>query len=226
MIIDSTSPTSATGASVAERAETALLDLVADRAFSTIGLADLAERAAVGLADLRRLYDRPVDVLVGFTRRIDVAVLDGGDPETAAGGRRDRLFDVLMRRFDLLAPHRAGLRGLARSARRDPRLALRLTTLVVGSQVWMLEASGVATGGLVGAFRAPVLAAALARVIPVFLDEADPALPKTMKAVDETLDRLVRLDRRVTGLAGFCRRSAPPAGEGSEGNGGEREKTA
>ena len=38
---------------------------------------------------------------------------------------RERLFDVLMRRLEALAPHRDAVRSLLRSARRNPPLALR-----------------------------------------------------------------------------------------------------
>ena len=102
-----------------DRAETALFELLADHPFAEIRLAAIAERAGVPLADLRAAYDGPLDILSGFARRIDVAVLAGDDPSMAGESRRERLLDALMRRFDLLAPHRAGLAGLRRSARRD-----------------------------------------------------------------------------------------------------------
>jgi hypothetical protein len=195
--------------SLSERAETAFFALLADRSFHAIGFDDIAAKAGVGLADLRRLYDRPIDLVAGFSRRIDVAVLAGGDPEQAAAGRRDRLFDALMRRFDLLAPHRAGLRGLARSARTDPLLAAKLVSLVVGSQRWMLAAAGIGTAGPVASFRAPALAAGFARVVPVFLDDEDPGLARTMKALDETLTTLGRIEDRVGAFFDRCRSWKP-----------------
>lgn len=195
--------------------ESALLDRLAEVPFAEIRLADVASAAGASLADLRRHYDGPLAILSGFARRIDVGVLAGTDASLAAEPVRDRLFDALMRRFDLLSPHRAGLRGLRRSARRDPVLALHLTRLVVGSQAWMLQSAGVATGGLVGRLRAPVLAAALVRLMPIFLAEEEEGLPKTMAALDETLKRLEKAEGRVARFrarfAGKCRRSAPNA---------------
>jgi len=90
------------------RIETALLDLVADRPFRDVRLAEVAERAGVPLADLRRAYDGPFDVLSGFARRIDVGVLAGEDASMRGEPIKQRLADALMRRFDLLAPHRPG----------------------------------------------------------------------------------------------------------------------
>ena len=179
------------------RIEDALFDLLATTDFGNIRLGDLAAKADVSLADLRRAYESPLDVLSGFARRIDVAVLEGIDPAMAGEPVKDRLFDAAMRRFDLLAPHRAGLAGLERSARRDPRLALHLARMVVGSQAWLLEASGVSAAGPRGRAKAVAMAAALARVVPVFLAEAEPGLPKTMAALDGALDRLGRVAERV-----------------------------
>lgn len=199
--------------SVTERAETALLALLAERPFAEIGIAEIAERGGVSLADLRRAYEGPFDVLSGFARRVDVAVLDGLDPAMAGEPVKDRLFDALMKRFDLLAPHRAGLAGLRRSARRDPILAVHLARLVIGSQAWTLEASGVPAAGPRGVAKAAALAAALARIVPAFLDEEDAGLPRTMAALDAALDRLGRLAGRVRrveetvgGVFAACRR--------------------
>lgn len=185
--------------------EDALLGRVAEVPFAAISLADVAGVAGVSLAELRRRFDGRFDILTSFARRIDVAVLAGEDASLAAEPVRDRLFDALMRRFDLLAPHRAGLRGLERSARRDPALALHLTRLVVGSQAWLLQSAGATSGGLLGRLRAPILAAALLRLLPVFLADEEAGLPKTMAALDETLKSLEKTQARVRRLkARFC----------------------
>ena len=196
-----------------DRAETALLELLADHPLAEIRLAAIAERAGVSLADLRAAYDGPLDILSGFARRIDVAVLAGDDPSMAGESRRERLLDALMRRFDLLAPHRAGLAGLRRSARRDPVLAVHLGRLVIGSQAWILEAAGISSGGLLGRLRAPVLAAALARLAPTFLADEGEGLPKTMAALDAMLADLERLERRARGVLARVPGCRPRAAE-------------
>lgn len=202
------------------RIEDALLGLVADRRFGEIGLGEIAAAAGTDLATLRRAFDGKIAILESFARRIDVAVLAGGDPD---GGdeTHDRLFDALMRRFDRLAPHRPGLRGLERSARRDPILAAHLARIAIGAQAWMLEAAGIPTGGTIGRLRAPVLAAALARLLPVFLADEGAELPKTMAALDATLKRLAGLERRVGRVRDLCGRFGgrcrkPPATDVAE----------
>jgi hypothetical protein len=213
--------------------ETAFLAAAATKAFSEIDLSAVAAEAGASLADVRRLYDGPLDVLAAFARRIDVAVIEGTDASLASEPARERLFDALMRRFDLLAPHRAGLAGLRRSARRDPVLAMALARLVVGSQAWVLRSAGISTGGLVGRLRAPALAAALARIVPVFLAEEDAGLPKTMAALDEALTSLGKAEARVTDVTtrlgrwwSRCRAAAAtPAGATEAGGDGDATST-
>ena len=58
---------------------------------------------------------------------------------------RERLFDVLMRRLEALAPYKDAVRSLMRSARRNPGLALALNGMALRSQRWMLTAAGIGT---------------------------------------------------------------------------------
>src|SRR5262245_48174300 len=102
----------------------ALMSLLSTRDFAQIGLADVAREAGVSLGALRASYDGKLGILADFSKRIDEAVLAGGPAE--GGEARDRLFEVMMRRFDALAPHKPALRNLARAARRDLNLACAL----------------------------------------------------------------------------------------------------
>lgn len=180
--------------------EAAFLNAVAGGDVGDVKLERVAAEAGVGLAEVRRLYDGPFDIFAAFARRIDVEVLAGIDPSLGGEPVRERLFDALMRRFDLLAPHRAGLKGLARAARRDPAWALLLARLVIGSQGWLLQSAGIATGGVLGRAKVVASAAALVRVVPVFLDDGDAGLAKTMAAVDAALGRLGAAETRVRDL--------------------------
>ena len=84
--------------------------LIAEKGFAEVTLRDVAAAAGLGLADLYRLYPDKVALAAAFMARIDAEVLAGTprqiDPEETA---RDRLFDVMMRRYDALQPHRAAL---------------------------------------------------------------------------------------------------------------------
>jgi AcrR family transcriptional regulator len=198
----------------------ALMALCAERDFARIGLAEIAAGADVTLAQLRGAYDGKMAILADFARRIDAAVLAGDDPGMAEEPARERLFDVVMRRFDALTPHKAGVAGLMKAARRDPLLAPALNRIALTSQRWMLTAAGLDRGGLPGLARAQALALAYAQVLPVWLEETDTGLPKTMAALDTQLKRLERagtmlgrVESALCRLSGRGRRSheTPPA---------------
>src|SRR5712691_11156015 len=116
----------------------ALFALLAEQAFEDISYADLAARAGVSLATLRDEFGAKLPIVAAYLKAIDREVLAGGDADMAEESPRERLFDVLMRRLEALAPHKAAIRSLMRSARRHPGLALALNMTTVRSMKWML----------------------------------------------------------------------------------------
>jgi hypothetical protein len=111
------------------------------------------------------------------------------DPDMAEESPRERLFDVLMRRLDLLAPYKDAMRSLVRSARTNPGLALALNSLAVSSQQWMLTAAGIGASGPKGALRAQGLAVLYANVLRTWVDDLDEGQARTLAALDRELAR-------------------------------------
>jgi hypothetical protein len=115
---------------------------------------------------------------------------------------RDRLFDVLMRRLEVMAPYKDAVRSMLRSARRNPGLALALNAMAVRSQSWMLEAAGIGASGARGALRAQGGALMFARVVQAWLDADDDenATDRAMAALDRGLSSAERWDGFVGDL--------------------------
>jgi AcrR family transcriptional regulator len=176
-------------ASDRDRIIAAFMALLGEQGFEEIGYADIAARAGVSLADLRGMFGSKLSILAAYLRGVDQTVLAGGDADMAEEPARERLFDVLMRRIETLAPQRAAIRSLMRSARRHPGLAFALNGLAVRSQRWMLAAADIAAPGPRGALRAQGLALLFARVLRTFLDDDDEGLARTMAALDRALAR-------------------------------------
>jgi hypothetical protein len=136
-------------------------------------------------------------------------VLAGGDGDMAEESARERLFDVLMRRLELLAPHREAVRSLTRSAARNPGLALALGCQAVRSQQWMLTAAGISASGPRGLIRAQGMACLYANVLRTWVDDDDPGLARTLAALDRELARGQRMAGLLDELCripeGLCR---------------------
>jgi len=171
----------------------ALLALLADKPFEAIGFADVAARAGVSLAALRQEFSSTLAILAAHIKATDRAVLGADMSDMAEEPERERLFDVLMRRLEVLAPHREAVRSLLRSARRDPPLAVALNGLAVRSQQWMLTAAGIGASGPRGVVRAQGLAVLFASLLRTWVRDEDPGLARTMAALDRALARGQRL---------------------------------
>ena len=61
--------------------------LLAERDVGGIGLADVADRARVSLAELREAFDGKLAILAAFTKAIDGRVLEGGPADARATAR-------------------------------------------------------------------------------------------------------------------------------------------
>ncbi|MBB5752030.1 TetR family transcriptional regulator [Prosthecomicrobium pneumaticum] len=199
----------------------ALLALLAERSFETIGLDAIAAKAGVTLGAVRAQYDGKLAILADFVRRTDRTVLDAEGGAVEGDTARERLFELVMRRLDTIEPHKAALASLERSARRQPALALCLNDLARTSARFTLAAAGIPAEGLRGAARVQGLVLLGLRVLAVWKDDTDPDLSKTMSALDHELDRAEAIERRLDRVVGgacriarrFERRRAHPAPE-------------
>ena len=187
-----------------DRIIAALMALVAERSIEEVGFADIAGRAGVSLADLRQEFGGKLAIVAACVKDIDRKVLAGGDADLAEEPPRERLFDVLMRRLEALAPHRTAIKSLMRSARRHPSLALALNSLAVRSQQWMLTAANIDAAGPRGWLRAQGVAFLYARVLRTFVEDDDPGLARTMAALDRTLGRGQRWSGYLDDLCNFA----------------------
>jgi len=183
-----------------DKAIDALMALLAEHSFEQIGLAEIAGRAGIKLSQLRAEFGSTLAILRGHIKDIDRAVLAGGDADMAEEPPRERLFDVLMRRLEALAPYKETVRSIMRSARRNAGLALALNAMAVRSQAWMLEAAGIGASGARGALRAQGAALMFARVLTVWIDDDEEGLDRTMAALDRGLSSAERWDGFVGDL--------------------------
>ncbi len=162
----------------------AALKLAAKRPWSAIALADIAEEAGLSLADLYVLYPSREAVVGAVVRRIDRGVLESVAKDRPEGGVRDRLFDVIMRRFDAMQGDREGLRSILRGTACDPLSAAHGALRLRRSMQAMLEAAGIPTGGISGALRVKGLSALYLWTLRTWLTDETADRAKTMAALD------------------------------------------
>lgn len=170
----------------------AALALARTQAWRSVSLSDIADQAGVSLAQVYATFPSKSAIIGGFMKRIDRQVLDGGAVD-ATDPTRDRLFEVLMRRFDALAPHKEAVAAILGGMCAEPVAALVQVPRVLGSMAWMLEAAHLPAEGLLGLVRMEGLALIYANALRVWLTDDTPDMAKTMAALDQGLRRAERL---------------------------------
>lgn len=199
------------------RVAAAAMRLAAGEGWRNTGLLAIARAAGVPPGAFYRRFPSRSDVLAAVSRVADTAVLADDAPVGPDESARDRLFDVMMRRYDALLPYRDGLRSVVRDLRREPLTALAFSRHFGRSMAWMLRAAGVEADRTGGALFVAGLGAVQARVMRVFLEDDSADLSRTMAALDSELRRAERWAgalRRRSGRASPTESPPPPQGTG------------
>jgi AcrR family transcriptional regulator len=170
----------------------AMLALVAAEGWRRVSLAAIAEAAGLPILQVYRLFPSRTAILCGFFRRIDEAALAvplDAEPDEKP---RDRVFDLLMRRFDALQPYRAALSALRRDLPSDPLSALALGGALLCSMRLTLETAGIATGGIGGIVAVKLTAASYLAALHTWSRDESPDLAPTMATLDRRLRGIER----------------------------------
>jgi hypothetical protein len=153
--------------------------------------------AGVSVIKAARAKDLPLDTArIRFASRDSILLRFGQHADALAlaeaadtGPVRERLFDLLMRRFDALQTHRAGVLALLRGLPADPPTALLLGAATAKSMGWMLQAAGVKTSGLSGMLATEGLVAVWLYALNAWQRDDSADLSTTMAALDRALTR-------------------------------------
>lgn len=176
----------------------AALALASEAGWRSLSLVEVAKRAGVPLVDCYRIIPDKSALLGLLLADTDAIMLRDGaaDPADAP---RDRLFDVMMRRFDGLQARRAGMVAIVRGLPSDPVGAARLAPRLARSLAWMLQSAGFSTAGVSGALRLKVLGAVYLCALRAWVDDETADMARTMAALDRALRRAESLAEMLPG---------------------------
>ena len=172
--------------------ETAL-GLASKARWSSISLREITAAAGVLPAEMYSLYPSKIEILKAYFASVDAAVLKtkfAFDPEDSP---RDRLFDVLMRRFDALSDDRDAVVSILAALRSDPMSTLCLAPGIYRSMRWMLETAEISTSGPNGCLTVKGLVALWFATLRIWERDESEDMARTMAALDKNLRRAERL---------------------------------
>jgi hypothetical protein len=164
--------------------------------WSRVTVADAAREAGLPLDRARARFPVRACILDKLGLLADQAALVD---EGSTGTTREKLFDILMRRFDVLQQYRGGVRTVLRGLPFDPALALLLAARTQASMAWMAQAAGLETSGIAGALRVGGLVGVWLQAVRAWERDDSADLSGTMVALDRALDRAASIGRFLGG---------------------------
>ncbi|MEE8351551.1 MAG: TetR/AcrR family transcriptional regulator, partial [Rhodospirillales bacterium] len=177
----------------------AALDLSVSLGWRSLTLAAIAKETGLEVADVRTQFPCKAAILHGLIQRIDKQALK--DDVDEGSSHRDRLFDLLMRRFDALNPAKPAVAAIAWDAWCDPAAVLVAGPSLLCSMVRMLDAAGIKTRNLLGPARVKGLSLIYANAFRVWLGDDSDDMARTMAALDKGLRFAEQLERGCRGAA-------------------------
>ncbi|MEQ8509450.1 MAG: TetR family transcriptional regulator [Rhodospirillaceae bacterium] len=185
------------------KTERSLKDRVADVALKTASQQGWGELTLSDLADsVKEPFGLVVEVFPTTDRiaaylfsRVDSIVLAAIPKIDHDESPRDRLFEVLMMRFDALQAERAGYAAILRSMQRRPFSMFMRIPGLIHSMALILIVSGIDATGPFGVARAHALGAIYIMALRTWLKDDSSDMAQTMSALDKGLDRLEQLQK-------------------------------
>ena len=173
----------------AERLREAAFAFAAEGRWRDLSLSEIAERAGLSIAETYAIYPSKRALMRGFSRAIDVKVQSETDPDLGREPARDRLFDVMMRRFDAMQPHKDALAAILQDTLSDPLAAACSLPALANSMAAMLETAGLGSDGLRGRVRIKGLVLIYLATLRTWFRDDSEDLSKTMARLDANLSK-------------------------------------
>lgn len=172
----------------------ASLDLAAVQPWADITMRDIAQKSGHDLSVIIMLFDDKGDILAARSRQVDAKVAENLHGQSMADdSHKDRLFDVLMERFDVMNEDRAAILSIMRGLPADPKQAVLSLPFVARSMTWMLELAEIPTTGIQGALRVAGLTAVYLKVLRDWAKDDSEDMSKTMASLDKALGHAERV---------------------------------
>ena len=100
---------------------------------------------------------------------------------------RDKLFELIMARFDVIEDNRDGVLSILNSMKLDPKTVLYSLPHLCRSMAWVLEGVGENTSGIKGTAKIIGLTGVYLKTLRAWINEESADMSKTMASLDKGL---------------------------------------
>lgn len=168
----------------------AALNLAAEKRWDEVSMTQIAVEADINIADIIPILADKTDILCAYGRQVDAQVAKNTNGQSVEGDSpRDRLFDVLMERFDVLNDDRAAVVSVLDSMTLDPKQMVVSLPWLCRSMTAMLELSDVPINGWKGAVRVTGLTGVYLKTLRDWVNDESDDMSATMASLDSALNR-------------------------------------
>lgn len=189
--------------SIIEQGLLAALDLAATKPWSELTLGEIAAKAGLTLNDFHGVATREslADAVdAHFDRAMSAEAIATDDLP------RERLFEVIMLRFEAMEDYRDGLKSLLRYRETQPSILVRLPAARAASARWALASAGLDDdSGAPLSLKVLAIAFVIARTERAWRKETSGDFALTMAALDKSLRAA---EERMGWVSRFTGRSA------------------
>ena len=166
----------------------AAFNLAISEGWRWVTFSKIAQKTNLEETEIAKLFSSKQDIFLSLVEEIDEITLS----ESHFGGSssiRDRLFDIIMTRFDKLLPYRHQIKSILFDFSQNPLAISNLIKKNMNSMKLMLEFAEVKTSGLTGRLNIKGLMIIYAIVFRIWLNDDSVDLSKTMAALDSNLGK-------------------------------------
>lgn len=171
----------------------AALDLAATKRWRDLSLPEISAHAGVEIGVAVMTLPSRTHILQALNERVDDQVFSSLEADPLDGTTKDKLFDLLMRRFDALHGHQAAMASISSDLVRNPLSAACLSGRFLKSMALTLQAAGASSEGCSGHIRAKALGLVQMNAARAWLKDESDSLEHTMSTLDKGLQRAEKL---------------------------------
>jgi hypothetical protein len=176
----------------------AALSVAASKPWRDVTLMQLAHEASRPVADFfGASLGEAIDCV---EEAFDRAIADDLDALDAGQSVRDRLFDLIMRRFEAMEGHRAAVLAMEVGQDRDPMLMGAAHQRHVRAARWVLAVAGLEADGMTGQARSQGLGVIIGQARAAWRGDDAGDFAKTMASLDKNLRRAEEMFGRWAGF--------------------------
>ena len=176
------------------------LSLAGELGWPSVTLQLIGKTANVPLSEVSAIFSSKWDILEAFRERTDLLLTAGKSANLSWQSAKDRLFDILMARIEIIEPWKAGIGSIARHAVAQPITGIRLFISLNKSMECMIEHVNAKIQGPGKLIQSRGLTLIYLLVLRRWIGDHSSDLGPTMAELNE---RLISADQLISRICGW-----------------------